>query len=95
MGVTPVINPEYLGDPTDEPDTARADLFKEGLMVISPVADCPPEAVRLMARHQLGRQLSDEQTAAIVIRKTIASFQPANTITAIGSHESGLIMRRS
>ena len=26
-----------------------------------------PEAVRLMARHQLGRQLSDEQTAAIVI----------------------------
>jgi prephenate dehydrogenase len=49
VGVTPVINPEYLGDPSDDPDTARADLFKEGLMVVSPVADCPPEAVRLIS----------------------------------------------
>jgi prephenate dehydrogenase len=49
VGVTPVINPEYLGDPGDDPETARADLFKEGLMVVSPVADCPPEAVRLIS----------------------------------------------
>ena len=35
------------------------------------------------------------QTDAIAIRKMIACSQPANTTTAIGSQDSGLIMRRN
>lgn len=49
VGVTPIINPEYLGDPTDDPANARADLFQKGTMILSPAPDCPPEAVQLVS----------------------------------------------
>ncbi|CAG0992994.1 MAG: prephenate dehydrogenase [Anaerolinea sp.] len=48
VGVTPVINPEYLGEPDDSPNAARADLFEGGSMIISPAAHCPAEAVKLV-----------------------------------------------
>ncbi|HRE49179.1 MAG TPA: prephenate dehydrogenase/arogenate dehydrogenase family protein [Aggregatilineales bacterium] len=49
VGVLPVINPDYLGDPDDSPEGARADLFTGGLMILSPAANCPPEAVQLVS----------------------------------------------
>jgi len=47
VGVTAMINPEYLHDARTGVDSARADMFKDGTLVISPAASCPEEAVRL------------------------------------------------
>jgi prephenate dehydrogenase len=49
VGVTPIVNPDYLADPRGETDAAQADLFDKGQLVISPAADCPQEAVQLVA----------------------------------------------
>ncbi|MCC7449983.1 MAG: prephenate dehydrogenase [Anaerolineae bacterium] len=49
VGVTPVINPAYLNDSSNDTSTARADLFDKGLLVVSPSPDCPQEAVQLIA----------------------------------------------
>jgi prephenate dehydrogenase len=48
VGVTTIINPEYLGAADQSQASARADLFENGLMILSPAADCPPEAVQLV-----------------------------------------------
>jgi prephenate dehydrogenase len=49
VGLTPVINPEYLGEAWEETAAARPDLFTNGVFFIVPAADCPPEAVRLVS----------------------------------------------
>lgn len=48
VGVTPIINPEHLGDPTDTPEAAKADLLQNGMMIVSPSPSAPPEAVQLV-----------------------------------------------
>lgn len=48
VGVTPIINPAYLGDHRTDTAAAHADLFQNGLMVVSPSQDCPGEAVQLI-----------------------------------------------
>ncbi len=49
VGVRLLFNPEHVGDYRDDIDAARADLFTGGLIVIAPAADCPEEAVQLVA----------------------------------------------
>jgi prephenate dehydrogenase len=48
VGVTPVINPEHLTNTREDLESATADLFDNGLMIISPATDCPEEAVQLV-----------------------------------------------
>jgi prephenate dehydrogenase len=49
VGVHLLVNPVLLGDYRDTLESARADLFSDGLMIISPAPDCPEEAVQLVA----------------------------------------------
>jgi prephenate dehydrogenase len=49
VGVHLLLNPVRLGDPRDTLDAASADLFTNGLMIISPSTTCPEEAVQLVA----------------------------------------------
>ncbi len=49
VGITPMVNPDYLGNPGEGTEDARADLFENGQIVISPAPACPPEAVRLVS----------------------------------------------
>jgi len=49
VGITPMINPDYLGQPTEGTDEASADLFSNGQIVISPAVNCPPDAVKLVS----------------------------------------------
>jgi prephenate dehydrogenase len=48
VGVTPVINPAYLNDPSSNLDGAKVDLFDDGTLIIAPSAVCSPDAVRLI-----------------------------------------------
>ncbi len=47
VGLTAVLNPEVLYDPTPEIEGAREDLFDRGTVIVTPSADCPSEAVEL------------------------------------------------
>ena len=49
VGVTPVINPDYLFDGLDDTDHARADLFDRGTWLLMPAANTPKDAVELAA----------------------------------------------
>ncbi|MBX3065406.1 MAG: prephenate dehydrogenase/arogenate dehydrogenase family protein [Anaerolineae bacterium] len=49
VGVRPLFNPALVGDHRDDVEAASADLFSGGVMVIAPAADCPEEAVQLVA----------------------------------------------
>jgi prephenate dehydrogenase len=49
VGVTPILNPQYIDDPRSDTNSASADLFDKGQFVISPAPDCPSEAVQLIA----------------------------------------------
>jgi prephenate dehydrogenase len=49
VGVTPILNPQYVDDPRLDTSTASTDLFDRGQLVLSPAPDCPQEAVRLIA----------------------------------------------
>jgi prephenate dehydrogenase len=49
IGVTPVVNPLYMGESAGEAGEARADLFENGVMLIAPALSCPQEAVRLVS----------------------------------------------
>ena len=49
VGVHLLVNSEHLGDYRDTLEAARADLFAGGLMIIAPAANCPQEAVQLVA----------------------------------------------
>jgi len=45
VGLTAVINPEYL---TEMEETAHDDLFDNGVFVLSPAPNCPEEAISLL-----------------------------------------------
>lgn len=47
VGMTPVINPQYLFDGLDDTPHARADLFDKGCMMLMPSPKCIREAVEL------------------------------------------------
>lgn len=47
VGLTPVLNPEVLYAIDNEVETARVDLFDNGVFLLAPAADCPAEAVEL------------------------------------------------
>lgn len=47
VGLTAVLNPQVLYDPSPEIEGAREDLFDRGTMIVTPSTDCPPEAVEL------------------------------------------------
>jgi prephenate dehydrogenase len=47
VGMTPLFNPAYLFDGLDDTLHARADLFDEGNMLLTPSASCVKEAVEL------------------------------------------------
>ncbi|MFQ3536330.1 MAG: prephenate dehydrogenase [Aggregatilineales bacterium] len=49
VGITPILNPSYLSLPEDSPESGRADLFEDGVMIISPAPNCPPDAVQLVS----------------------------------------------
>lgn len=49
VGMTPVINPDYLFDGLDDTQHAREDLFDKGSMLLMPAATCVKEAVELAA----------------------------------------------
>ncbi|MEP7287719.1 MAG: prephenate dehydrogenase [Chloroflexota bacterium] len=49
VGVTPLINPDYLNDPREGIEAARADMFDRGSLIVSPAPTCPEEAVQLAA----------------------------------------------
>jgi prephenate dehydrogenase len=48
VGATPVINPIYLADTRTETDAASADLFDDGLLLLSPATDVPEAAIKLV-----------------------------------------------
>jgi prephenate dehydrogenase len=47
ISLLPAINPAYLLDPSAGPESARADLFKGGLIFIAEPANANPEAIKL------------------------------------------------
>jgi prephenate dehydrogenase len=47
LGMTPTLNPAYLDDPAAGPEAAHADLFKNGLMVITHPAGIDERALQL------------------------------------------------
>ncbi len=47
VGVTPVLNPQYLFDGLDDTGYAAADLFDRGTLLLMPAANCVPAAVEL------------------------------------------------
>ncbi len=47
VGVTPVLNPQYLYDGLDDTEHARADLFDGGTLLLLPSPKCDPAAVEL------------------------------------------------
>ncbi len=47
VGLTPVLNPQYLMEPATGIDAARADLFKDGLMAVVPASSVDSAAVKL------------------------------------------------
>lgn len=47
VGVTPVLNPQYLFDGLDDTSYAAADLFDKGTLLLMPAANCVPAAVEL------------------------------------------------
>jgi prephenate dehydrogenase len=49
VGVTPILNPEHLEGLRGDTESARADLFDNGQIIISPASDAPEEAVQLIA----------------------------------------------
>ena len=49
VGITPILNPSYLSLPDESPESGRADLFEDGVMIISPAPNCPPDAVQLVS----------------------------------------------
>ncbi len=49
VGITPMLNPSYLGLPDDSPEGGRADLFEDGVMIVAPAPNCPPDAVQLVS----------------------------------------------
>jgi prephenate dehydrogenase len=49
VGVTAVVNPDYLFDGLDDTDHARADLFERGSWLLMPAANCAKDAVELAA----------------------------------------------
>lgn len=53
VGVMPVLNPEVLFEANTDIETARADLFDKGTLILAPSPDCPAEAVELAA--EVGR----------------------------------------
>ena len=49
VGLFPALSPSTLEDPSAGIDSARADLFKKGLIAVAAPAGCPEEAVQLAA----------------------------------------------
>jgi prephenate dehydrogenase len=49
VGMTPVINPEYLLEHASGPESAHADLFKNGLMALVAPRGTPSAAIKLAA----------------------------------------------
>jgi prephenate dehydrogenase len=49
VGITPLVNADYLTDTRLTSDAARADMFDQAGLIISPAANCPEEAVQLVA----------------------------------------------
>jgi prephenate dehydrogenase len=47
VGITPILNPQYLFDGMDDTAHAAADLFDKGNMLLMPSASCSKEAVEL------------------------------------------------
>jgi len=56
IGLTPVLNPAYLGSAERGIEAAHADLFKRGMMAILPQPGTPSEAIKLATdfTHFLG-----------------------------------------
>lgn len=52
IGVTPILNPKYLFEGTDDPERATPDLFEGGKWLIVPAVSAIPEAI------DLGRDLA-------------------------------------
>lgn len=48
IGLTPSLNPAYLMETGDNPETARADLFKNGLILINSVPGIDESAIELV-----------------------------------------------
>jgi prephenate dehydrogenase len=89
IGLTPAINPAYLGTPGSGVETARADLFKDGMMAILTLKDLPPEAVKLAIdfTHMLGSENLfidplelDSMMAAIDILPQLLSAALVNSV---------------
>ncbi len=49
VGATAILNPALINDADDSTESARADLFDKGTMVLSPAADCRGEAIQLVS----------------------------------------------
>lgn len=49
VGITPILNPDYLFDGLDDTLHAKADLFDKGSMLLMPGTNCVKEAVELAA----------------------------------------------
>jgi prephenate dehydrogenase len=49
VGITPVLNPQYLFDGTDDAEHASADLFDNGAMLLTPSVKSAKDAVELAA----------------------------------------------
>lgn len=58
VGLTPVVNPSYLYEHGSGVESARADLFKNGLMAIVSPSGVPSEAIKLATdfTHLLGAE---------------------------------------
>lgn len=49
VGATAILNPAYLLDPRSDTESATADLFDKGTLILSPAANCRGEAIQLVS----------------------------------------------
>lgn len=49
VGATVMLSPDHLNTTDETVSAANADLFVDGVMIISPALDCPPDAVQLVS----------------------------------------------
>lgn len=49
VGATPILNPALLHETADDTEHARADLFDNGTLILSPAVTCRGEAIQLIA----------------------------------------------
>ncbi len=49
VGATAILNPAYLLDPKTDTESAHADLFDKGTLILSPAVNCRGEAIQLVS----------------------------------------------